>query len=117
MSLDDVAGAADHAATTHGTILKDNGIATALSTTVASTADSLGVSATITAAIADDTAPGDAANVKLPKKRNTKKEATMTASPTCCNPKHKNYFDDAIIDTISANPPEVEDHVPSYVCN
>jgi hypothetical protein len=38
-SFDNVAGSADHATTTHGTNLNDNGIATALSTTVASTAD------------------------------------------------------------------------------
>jgi hypothetical protein len=41
----------------------------------------------------------------------------MTASPTHCNPKRNNYLDDAIIDTISPNPPEVDDHVPSHVCN
>jgi hypothetical protein len=51
--------------------------------------------------------PGDAANVTLPKKRKAKKQATTTASPTRCNPKHKNYLDDAIIDTISPNPLEV----------
>jgi hypothetical protein len=39
------------------------------------------------------------------------------ASSTCCNPKHKNDLDDAIIDTISPNPLEVEAHVPSHVCN
>jgi hypothetical protein len=61
-SLDNVAGGADHAATTHGTILNDNGIATAL------TADSLGVSATVTAATANTTISGDAANDTSPKK-------------------------------------------------
>jgi hypothetical protein len=79
MSLDDVAGAADHAATTHGTILKDNGIATALSTTVASTADSLGVSATVTAATANATVPGDAANVTSPKD----KKSQETSNDDC----------------------------------
>jgi hypothetical protein len=68
MSLDNVAGSANHAATTHSTILNNNGIATTLSTTVASTADSLGVSATVTAATANATVPSDAANVKLQKK-------------------------------------------------
>ncbi len=67
-SLDNVARNADLSATTDGTILNDNGIATALSTTVASTADSLGVAATVTAATADATVPGDSANEKSQKK-------------------------------------------------
>jgi hypothetical protein len=49
--------------------LNNNGIATALSTIVASTADSLGVSATITATTADASVTGDAANVTSPTKR------------------------------------------------
>ncbi len=68
MSLDNVVGTAAHAATTHGTILEDNGIANALSTTVASTGDSIGVSATIFAANANATILSDAANVTSPKK-------------------------------------------------
>jgi hypothetical protein len=72
MSLDNVGGGADLSATTHGTILNNNGIATALSTTVASNTNSLGVSTTITAATANATVPGDAANVKSPKTRESK---------------------------------------------
>jgi hypothetical protein len=97
-SVDNVGGIAHVSATTHGTNLNNNGIANALSITVASTSNSLGVSATVTAATANATIPGDAANVKLPKKGRRKK-ATMTASPTCRNPKHKKYLDDATIDT------------------
>jgi hypothetical protein len=67
-SVDNVGGSANVSATTHGTDLNNNGIANALSTTVASTADSLGVSATVTAATANATVPSDAANVKLQKK-------------------------------------------------
>jgi hypothetical protein len=116
-SLDNVGGGADLSATTDGTILNNNGIATALSTTVAIPPDSLGVSTTITAATTNATIPSDAENVKLPKNRKAKKQATTTVSPTPCNPKQKKNLDDAIIDTIFPNPSEVEDHVLSYVCN
>jgi hypothetical protein len=67
-SVDNVGGGADVSATTHGTNLNNNGITNALFTTFASTTDSLGVSATVTAATTDATIPGDAANVKLQKK-------------------------------------------------
>jgi hypothetical protein len=68
MSVDNVGGDANLSTTTHGTNLNNNGIATALSTTVPFSANSLGVSATVTAPTANATVPGDAANVKSPKK-------------------------------------------------
>jgi hypothetical protein len=67
-SVDNVGGGADMSTTTHGTNLNNNGIANVLPTTVAITASSLGVSATVTAATADATVPGDVATVKLQKK-------------------------------------------------
>jgi hypothetical protein len=74
-------------------------------------------SKTSTTATAADTMPGDIANVNLPKKRKAKKPATKTALPTCCNPKCKNDLDEGTVDTNFPNPPEVEDLVPSHVCN
>jgi hypothetical protein len=85
-SVENFGGRANVSATTHGTNMKNNGIANAISTTVAITANSLGVSASVTAATTNATVPGDAANVESPKKRKVKKQATTTASPTCCNP-------------------------------
>jgi hypothetical protein len=63
-SIDNLGSSADLSATTHGNILNINGIATALSTTVASTANSLGVSATVTTATANTTIPSETASVK-----------------------------------------------------
>jgi hypothetical protein len=80
-SLDNVGGSADLSATTHGTILNDNSIVTALSTTVASTTNSLSGSATVTAATADATVPGDAANVKSPKKGKQKNKQQQLHHP------------------------------------
>jgi hypothetical protein len=55
--------------------------------------------------------------VNSPKKRKAKKPATKTALPTHCNPKRKNDLDEVIVDINFPNPPEVEDLVPSHVCN
>jgi hypothetical protein len=74
-------------------------------------------SKTSTAATATDTVPGDIANVNSPKKWKAKKLATNTALPTCRNPKRKNDLDEGTVDTNFPNPPEVEDLVPSHVCN
>ncbi len=40
-----------------------------------------------------------------------------TALPTRCNPKRKNVLDEGTVDTNFPNPLEVEDLVPSHVCN
>jgi hypothetical protein len=72
-SIDNVGGGVNLSATTHGTILNNNGIATALSTTAASTANSLGVSTGITTTTTNATVPGDAANVKSQKKESKEK--------------------------------------------
>jgi hypothetical protein len=40
-----------------------------------------------------------------------------TALPTCCNPKHKKDLDEGTVDRNLPNPPVVEDHVPTHVCN
>jgi hypothetical protein len=74
-------------------------------------------SKTSTAATANTTIPGDVATENLQKKRKAKKQATKTASPTCCNPKHKKDLDEGTVDTNFPNSPEEEDHVPSHVCN
>ncbi len=74
-------------------------------------------SKTSTAATANATVPGDVANVNFQKKRKAKKKATKIALPTCRNQKRKKDLDEGIVDTNFPNPPEVEDHVPSHVCN
>jgi hypothetical protein len=51
-----------------------------------------------TTAAANATVPGDIANVKSPKKREVKKKATKTASPSCCNPKRKKDLDEGTVD-------------------
>ncbi len=45
------------------------------------------------------------------------KIATKTTLPTHCNPKHKKDLDEGTDDNIVLDPPAVEDHVPTYVCN
>ncbi len=52
-----------------------------------------------------------------PKKRKAKKNATKTALPTRCNPKHKKDLDEGTVDRNFPTPPVVEDHVPTHVCN
>jgi hypothetical protein len=74
-------------------------------------------SKTSTAATANVTIPGDVANVNLPKKRKAKKNATMTTLPTCCNPKCKKDLDEGTDDKNFPDPPAVEDHVLTHVCN
>jgi hypothetical protein len=74
-------------------------------------------SKTSTAATAGTTLPDDVANVNPPKKRKAKKNATKTALPTCCNPKRKKDLDEGTVDRNFPNPPVVEDHVPTHVCN
>jgi hypothetical protein len=37
--------------------------------------------------------------------------------PTCCNPKCKKDLDEGTDDNNFPDPPEVEDHVPTHVCN
>jgi hypothetical protein len=74
-------------------------------------------SKTSTAATANVTVPGDVANVNLPKKRKAKKNATKTTLPTCRNPKHKKDLDEGTDDKNFPDPPAVEDHVPTHVCN
>jgi hypothetical protein len=74
-------------------------------------------SKTSTAATANATIPGDVANVNFSKKRKAMKKATKTALPTHCNPKRKKDLDEGTVDTNFLNPPVVEDHVPSHVCN
>ncbi len=74
-------------------------------------------SKTSTSATANVTIPSVVANVNLPKKRKVKKTATKTTLPTCCNPKRKKDLDEGADDNIVLDPPAVEDHVPTYVCN
>jgi hypothetical protein len=74
-------------------------------------------SKTSTTATANVTIPGVVANVNLPKKRKAKKIATKTTLPTHRNPKCKKDLDEGTDDNIVLDPPAVEDHVPTYVCN
>ncbi len=55
--------------------------------------------------------------MNLPQKGKAKKIATKTTLPTCCNPKRKKDLDEGTDDNIVLDPPAVEDHVPTYVCN
>ncbi len=74
-------------------------------------------SKTSTAATTNVTIPGDVANVNLPKQRKAKKNATKTTFPICHNPKHKKDLDEGTDDNNFPDPPAVEDHVPTHVCN
>jgi hypothetical protein len=75
-------------------------------------------SKTSTAVTANVTAPGDVANVNLPKQRKAKKNATnKTTFPTRCNPKRKKDLDEGTDDNNFPDPPAVEDLVPTHVCN
>jgi hypothetical protein len=74
-------------------------------------------SKTSTTATINATIPGDVANVNLPKKRKAKKKTTKSALPTRCNQKRKKDLDEGTVDTNFPNPPLVDDHVPSHVCN
>jgi hypothetical protein len=74
-------------------------------------------SKTSTAATANVTVPGDVANVNLPKKRKAEKNATKSTLPTYCNPKRKKDLDEGTDDKNFPDPPAVEDHVPTHVCN
>jgi hypothetical protein len=74
-------------------------------------------SKTSTATTVNTTVPDDVANVNPPKKRKAKKNATKTALPTRRNPKHKKDLDEGTVDRNFPNPPVVEDHVPTHVCN
>ncbi len=74
-------------------------------------------SKTSTAATANVTIPGDVANVNLPKRRKAKKNTMKTTLPTCCNPKRKKDLDEGTDDKNFPDPPAVEDHVLTHVCN
>jgi hypothetical protein len=74
-------------------------------------------SKTSTSSTANVTIPGDVANVNLPKQRKAKKNATRTTLPTRCNPKRKKDLDEGTDDKNFSDPPAVEDHVPTHVCN
>jgi hypothetical protein len=50
-------------------------------------------------------------------KKESKEKATKTALPTCHNSKHKKDLDEGTVDANFPNPLEVEDYVPSHVCN
>jgi hypothetical protein len=84
------------------------------STALTNNQSALKISIAVTASA---TVPGDVAIVYFQKNRKAKKKATKTALPTCHNPKGKKDLDEGIVDTNIPNPPEVEDHVPSHVCN
>jgi hypothetical protein len=73
-------------------------------------------SKTSTAATANVTIPGGVANVNLQKKK-PKKNTTKTTLPTCRNLKHRKDLDEGIDDKNFLDPPAVEDHVPTHVCN
>ncbi len=74
-------------------------------------------SKTSAAATANVTVPGNVANVNLLKKRKAKKNAIKTTLPTHCNPKRKKDLDKGTNDKNFPDPPAVEDHVPTHVCN
>jgi hypothetical protein len=74
-------------------------------------------SKTSTAATDNATIPDDVANANPPKKRKAKKNATKTALPTRRNTKCKKDLDEGTVDRNFPNPPVVEDHVPTHVCN
>ena len=74
-------------------------------------------SKTSTAATTNVTIPGEVANVNLPKQRKVKRNATKTTFPTRRNPKRKKDLDKGTDDKNVPDPPAVEDHVPTHVCN